>query len=124
MVKEDKDQKLKKKEQIDKDWPPFPPKPTGEDNEIYFKTVRQLPSEGLDPKSDITDQHVSSADVMKLFGVVKPLRVTNPILPDVDRKGLHTIFWRVNGHGHIPNNEFMSWLVRGYIAEKRGLKVN
>ena len=40
-----------------------------------------------------------------------------------DKKELHTLFWKVHGHGYIPSNKFMGWLVKDYIAQKKGFKV-
>ena len=84
--------------------------------------MRELNGEGLDPKQDIRDQHVSSVEVTKLFGSIWPLKSTHPNLREEDKKGLHTLFWKVNGHGHIPKNEYMSWFFKGWIVQKKDFK--
>ena len=62
---------------------------------------------------------VNTADVIKLVGVVRLLNSTYVHLSDDNRTGLHSLFWRVNGHSHIPTNEYMSWFVKGWIAKKK-----
>jgi hypothetical protein len=90
MAKDEKEQKLKKKDVIDKRYPPWPF--AAIQDEAYFQDVRELCGKGLDPKQDITDQHVSSNEIIKLFGNLKPLKTTSPLLPEEHSEGLHNVF--------------------------------
>ena len=81
MVKEEKEQKLKKRAYIEKEYPPWPTIDT--QDEEYLRIVRELNVEGLDPKQDIS---ISSAKVTKLFGTIRPLKCTYPNLPEEDKR--------------------------------------
>jgi hypothetical protein len=40
-----------------------------------------LPSKRLDPKHELTNEHVTIVDIAKKFGNVKTFKTTNPLLP-------------------------------------------
>jgi len=69
-------------------------------------------------------EHLTTIDIIKLFGNVNKFKTTNPILPLEKKKKLERLYWRVYGIGHITNNEIMVWLVRGWIVECNGHKIN
>jgi hypothetical protein len=83
----------------------------------FFKEVRQLPSKGLDPKCELMDEHVTTTDIASFFGNVKRFKTINPLLPSNARKEIETLYWKINGIGHITDNELMVWFVKGWIIE-------
>jgi hypothetical protein len=83
----------------------------------FFKEVRQLPSQGLDPKRELMDEHVTTLDIASFFGNVKRFKTVNPLLPLNTRKKIKTLYWKINGIGHTTNNELMVWFVKGWIIE-------
>ena len=76
----------------------------------------------MDPKLNITNQHVNNANVITLFGALMPLKSTSMNLPNENKIGLHSLFWRVNGHSHISNNEYMLNLLRDGMLKKKVFK--
>jgi hypothetical protein len=90
----------------------------------FFEDVRKLSAEGLDPKGEITDEHVTTADITYIFGNVSKFRTTNPLLSEDHKKQLEKLYWKIYGTGHITNNELYIWLVRGWIVEGKRHKVN
>jgi hypothetical protein len=46
----------------------------------FFVEVRKLSTEGLDPKSDLIDAHVTTLDIAQKFGNVQKFKTTNPLL--------------------------------------------
>jgi hypothetical protein len=59
--------------------------------------VKQLPVKGLDPKHELTDEHVTTIDIATFFGNVKTFKTTNPLLPSNTRKEMETLYWKING---------------------------
>jgi hypothetical protein len=51
--------------------------------------------EGLDPKIDLTDGHLTTAYIIKLIGNVNKFKTTNPILLLEKKKKLERLYWRV-----------------------------
>lgn len=123
MVKEEKERMLKK-DLLDKEYPPWPPIEFNLQTIQYFQDVRKLCAEGLDPKSKSIDEYVTHGDKVKLFGNPHKFKSNYADLPSEVSKGLLDLFWRIYGHAHVPNNEYMAWVVKGFIAEKKGHVVN
>ncbi|CAM6007481.1 unnamed protein product [Sphagnum balticum] len=74
MVKEEKEKKTQKRD-IDGEYPKWPWV-----DYKFFEEVRKLPAMGLDPKGSITDEHVTTTNIAKIFGNVQKFRITNPML--------------------------------------------
>jgi hypothetical protein len=75
--------------------------------------VRKFSSEGLDPKHDLIDEHVTTTDIAQVLGNVKVFKTTNPLLLVVAKKEIETLYWKINGTTHITNNKLMLWFVKG-----------
>ncbi len=86
--------------------------------------MRKLPAKGLNPKGDITDVHVTTADVAHVFGNVQKFKSTNLMLTKDHIKQLENLYWNIYGISHIKKNEFYLWLVKGWIAESKGHPLN
>jgi hypothetical protein len=88
MVKEER--KFKKVDM----WPKFPPwEPVDYKNQIkhYFKTIRRLNNEGLNPKTKIP---TCDNDIAKIFGFgCEGLKTTNPYLHLDTKKELIKLYW-------------------------------
>jgi hypothetical protein len=95
--------------------------------EEFFHSVRELPNEGLNPKLDLTAKHVSKSNIAKVFGGkgIKPFKTTNSMLHPATKMTLFSLCWKIYGSALLPNNEFMAWIVKGYVVQQKGLfKVN
>jgi hypothetical protein len=53
----------------------------------FLEEVRRLHVIGLDPKSKLVDEHVTTADITKVFGNVHKFRTTNRLITmEIKRK--------------------------------------
>jgi hypothetical protein len=89
--------------------------------------LRHLPNEGLNPKLDLTLDHVTEADIAEVFGGkgVKPFKATNVMLHPATKSALLSLCWKIYGTVVLANNEFMAWIVKGFVAEQKGdVKIN
>jgi hypothetical protein len=85
MGKEEKEKKLKK--EIDKEYPKWPIVKYALQNVKLLEEVRQLHATGLDPKFELTNEHVTIIDITKVFGNVYKFKTTNPLLTmEIKRK--------------------------------------
>jgi hypothetical protein len=112
---------------VNKDYPPWAHVEYELQTEHFFNTVRDLPNEGLNPITDLIAEHVSEADIAEVFGGkgVKPFKTTNVMLHPATKGALLKLCWRIYGTAVVPNNEFMAWIVKGFIAEQKGdMKIN
>jgi hypothetical protein len=53
---------------VNKEYPPWAHVDYNLQTEDFFNTVHDLPNEGLNPKSDLTVEHVSEANIAEVFG--------------------------------------------------------
>ena len=90
-----------KKDLIEATWPTWEKVDFEKQDVLFFKKVRQLCSDSLDLKGDITDQHCTSADLLRLFGSTDHFKCDSPTLSVEDRTALREIYWRVNGHACV-----------------------
>jgi hypothetical protein len=89
--------------------------------------VRDLSNNGLNPKTDLTAEHVTEADIAELFGGkgVKPFKTTNVMLHPTTKATPLSLCWKIYGIAIVPNNKFIAWIVKGFIAEHKGdVKIN
>jgi hypothetical protein len=86
-----------------------------------------LPNEGLNPKLDLTLDHVTEANIVEVFGGkgVKPFKATNVMLHPATISAFLSLCWKIYGTTVLENNEFMAWIVKGFVAEQKGdIKIN
>jgi hypothetical protein len=88
-----------------------------------FEKVKKLLAKGLDSKANITNVHVTTANITKIFDNVQKFKTTNPLLSQ-EHKELERLYWKIYSTGHITNNELYLWLMKGWIADTKGHKVN
>jgi uncharacterized protein YycO len=81
-------------------------------------------AKGLDPKHELTVEHVTIIDIASFFGNVKTFKTTNLLFPLDIRKEMETLYWKINGTNHITNNELMVWFVKGWIANRMNIQLN
>ncbi len=75
----------------------------------------------MNPKFGIINGHVTAFNVSEVFGPnYSNFKTTNPYLHVDMKKILVKLYWQIYGSVVITNNEFMLWLVKGYIAELKG----
>jgi hypothetical protein len=79
----------------------------------------------LNPKFGITSKHVATSNIANFFGAdCSSFKTTNLYLHIDTKRVLVKLHWQIYGLAIITNNEFMMWLVKGYIAKLRGHLVN
>jgi hypothetical protein len=67
---------------------------------------------------------VNNTDFIKLFGHARQLRATNSKLDPEHLHALTKLYWQCYGTNDITNNEIQLWFVKGYVAGKKGEKLN
>lgn len=92
--------------------------------EKFFHEERGLGSGGLNPKFATDIAFITDADVEDLFGKCSKLRTTNTFLNPDARRDLLDLYSKIYGSTSVTNNEFSTWLVKGYIAHQKKRKVN
>jgi hypothetical protein len=65
------DKERKPKQDIDKKYPKWDLVDYKFQDAQFFNEVRKLSSKGLDPKHDLTNEHVTTIDIAQVFGNVK-----------------------------------------------------
>jgi hypothetical protein len=91
----------------------------------YFHSVRGLPNQGANPYDDHGSHlAVNNSDLIELFGQARQLRATNPKLDPEHLHALTKLYWQCYGIDDITNNEFQLWFMKGYVATKKGEKLN
>jgi hypothetical protein len=73
---------------------------------------------------DLTPKEVCETNIEEVFGKVAKFKTTNTQLCTETKKELLELCCRIYGTSIITNNEFMSWVVKGYIAQAKGYNVN
>ncbi len=114
----EKTRKKKSKWDINKEYPKWAWVDYKYQDVKFFKEVRKLVAEGLDPEHELRDEHVIT--MVSFFGNVKTLETMNPLLPSDAKKNIETLYLKISGIGHITNNELMVWFVKGWITYIKG----
>jgi hypothetical protein len=78
----------------------------------------------LDPKSKLTDEHVITTNIAKMFGNVHKFKTNNPLLTMEIKRELEWLYWKIYGTMHTINNEIMPWLVKGWAIKHNGNPIN
>ena len=74
----------------------------------------------IDSKSKCIDEYITHANKGKLFGTPHKLESNYAKFPTAVSKVLD-LFWSTCSNAHVPNNEYMAWVVKGFIAKKKGI---
>jgi hypothetical protein len=91
----------------------------GKQDANFFATMRLLNNNGLDPKYDFDIEHVTFEEYTTLFGA-KKFKVKSPTLKLIDKVAMEEIYWKVFGTYIVTNNEILTWIIHGFIAQKKG----
>jgi hypothetical protein len=83
----------------------------------FFVNIRGLPNKGLNPKSVVDTAVVTAEDLEEVWGKVSAYRTTNTKLHPDTRRELITLYGKIYGTEDVTNNEFMLWVVKGFILE-------
>lgn len=92
--------------------------------EEFFVNVKKLNGNGMNLRSNLILKHVYEANLERVFKKVTKFRTTNKKLHPETKKELINLFAKNYGTPHVMNNEFMSWVVKGYIVEVKGHDIN
>lgn len=90
----------------------------------FFVNVRGLSSSGLNPKSVVDTSVVTAEDLEEVWGKISTYRTTNTKLHPETRKELVTLYGKIYGTEDVTNNEFMLWVVKGFVLEYKGEDVD
>jgi len=91
-------------------------------DEEFFFNVKKLHNFGINPRKQLTIEYVTHENVFSLFGQ-KGCRLTSLHLSQTNKLSLLNIYWRVFGTKEVTNNKVQGWIVKGYIVEKKKLKL-
>jgi hypothetical protein len=83
MVKELGKEKNPQKKDTDNEYPPWPSVDYKFQDTKFFQDVRKLPTTSLDPKGNITNEYVNTADITQNFGNVSKFSIIIPLLLEV-----------------------------------------
>jgi len=83
-----------------------------------------LNNKAFNPKIDLTNVEVYKKDLLEVFEPKCSLKLTNPLLHLETKQDLKRLHWRIYNVPTLTNNDFMLWLVKGYITQEKGHKVN
>lgn len=90
----------------------------------YFKKVRGLSGEGLNPKEKADVACVTAEDIEEVWGKVSSFKTTNTKLHPDTRRELIELYAKIYGTTTVTNNEWSGWVVKGYICESKNKKVD
>ena len=62
--------------------------------------------------------------IQKVFKKEDKMKTTTPHLDSNTRNAMLKIYWQIFGSADVTNNEFGTWLVKGYIAQEIGKAVD
>ena len=90
----------------------------------FFIKERGLRGHGLNQKLSADMACVIPAKVEEFWGKYPSFKTTNTTLSPQSRADLLQLCSKIYEKGEITNNEFMVWMVKGYIVETMGFDVN
>jgi hypothetical protein len=85
--------------------------------------IRGLNGTRFNPKIELTLRHICEANIEEVFRKVSKYKTTNTKLHQDTKKNLR-LCSQIYGISIIINNEIMSWVVKGYIAQCKSIDVN
>ncbi len=71
-----------------------------------------------DPKY-LNSEHVTMEERIAVFGGSRKFK-----LKSKDRIAIEEIYWTMFGTSSVTNNEIPTWIVRGFIAQGKGVDIN
>jgi hypothetical protein len=83
-----------------------------------------LSNKGFNPKINLTNVEVCETDLLEVFKPKCNLKLTNSLFHPETKQDLKRFHWQIYGVPTPTNNDFMLWLMKGYIAQNKGHEVN
>jgi hypothetical protein len=90
----------------------------------FFIKERGLSGSGLNPKLASDMSCVTPKKIEEIWGKCVAFKTTNTTLKLETRKELLQLYFKTYGKMEVTNKEFMTWVVKGYIAEQMGFEVD
>ncbi len=78
----------------------------------------------MNPKTKLTNVHVCKEDLLEVFGPKCSLKMMNPLFHVETKLNLKRLHWQIYGVHTLNNNDFMLWLMKGYITQEKGYEIN
>ena len=100
----------RKAQDVNKEFPSWADVDFACQTEEFFLSVQNLQNKGLNPKMDLTTEHVFEADIVEVFGGegVEPFKATNVMLHPATKTALLSLRWRIYETEILANDEFMA----------------
>ena len=113
-------------EVINKEFPPWEQVPFRLQTAEFFAQVRHLNNSGVNPRDQKGRvwEIVTQEMIQEVFGKDGKMKTTSPHLDPSSRRAMLRIYWQIFGTADVTNNEFGTWLVKGYIAQEMGEDVD
>jgi hypothetical protein len=92
--------------------------------EEFFMNVKKSNGNRMNPRLDLALEHVCEANLEEVFEKVAKFRTTNNKLHLETKKKLFSLYAKIYRTPHVTNNDFMSWVVKGYIEGMKGHNIN
>jgi hypothetical protein len=90
----------------------------------FFIKRRGLYGSGLNPKLASDMSCITPEKIEEIWGKCVAFKTTNTTLNPEIRKELLQLYFKIYGKMEVTNKEFMTWVVKGYIAEQMGFEVD
>jgi hypothetical protein len=90
----------------------------------FFIKERGLCGSGLNPKLASDMSCVTLEKIEEIWSKCVAFKTTNTTLKPETRKELLQLYFKIYGKMEVTNKEFMTWVVKGYIAEQMGFEVD
>ena len=92
----------------------------------FFAIVQHLNNMGVNPRNQkgLVWEIVSQEMIHKVFEKEGNMKTTSPYLDPNNRTTMLRILWQIFGFADVTNNNFRTWLVKGYIAQEIGEAVD
>jgi hypothetical protein len=90
----------------------------------FFVRERGLCGKGLNPKLAVDMACVTAEKIEEVWGKCTSFKTTSTMLNPQTKRDLLHLYSKIYGKIEVTNNEFMTWLVKGYITEHMGYQVD
>jgi hypothetical protein len=90
----------------------------------FFVRERGLCGKGLNPKLAVDMACVTPEKIEEVWGKCTSFKTTSTTLNPKTRRDLLQLYSKIYGKIEVTNNKFMTWLVKGYIAEHMGYQID
>ena len=88
----------------------------------FFERERDLSGAGLNPRHAPDMACVIVEKLEEVWGKCSSFKTTNTTLNLDTKQELLLLYAKIYGKGDVTNNEFMTWIIKGFIAAHMGFE--